>query len=69
MHYSRVVLTEKLHILRYVNYDLNSDYKSSITLVWIPQWTVVFPPRERKFSISALTQSTAESGDCCDTCE
>ena len=37
--------------------------------MWIPQWTVVFPPRERKFSISALTQSTAESGDCCDTCE
>ena len=30
------------------------------TLVWIPRWTVAFPQRDRKFSIYALTQSTAE---------
>ena len=32
----------------------------SFTLEWIPQWTVAFQQRDRKFSISALMQSTAE---------
>ena len=31
--------------------------------------TVVFPQRDRHFSISALTQSTAENADCCGKCE
>ena len=43
--------------------------KGSFTLARIQQWTVAFPQRERKFSISVLTQSTVESADCCDECE
>ena len=39
-------------------------FKGSFTQVHIPQWTVAFPLRDRKFSISVLTQSTAESADC-----
>ena len=35
----------------------------------IPQWTVAFLQRDWKFSISALTQSTAESTDPCGKCE
>ena len=35
----------------------------------IPQWTVAFPQRDWKFSISALIQSTAESTDPCGKCE
>ena len=35
------------------------------TLVRIPQWTVALCHRDRKISITALTQSTAESTDCC----
>ena len=35
----------------------------------IPQWTVAFPQRDRNFSISALTQCTAENADCCGKCE
>ena len=35
----------------------------------IPQWSVAFLQRDRKFSISALTQSTAESVDNCGKCE
>ena len=31
----------------------------------IPQLTVAFPQRDRKFSISVLTQSTAENADYC----
>ena len=46
-----------------------SKTKDLFTLVRIPQWTVVFPQRERKFSISALTQSTVESTDRYCKCE
>ena len=35
----------------------------------ILQWTVAFLQRDRNFSISALTQSTAENADCCGKCE
>ena len=35
----------------------------------IPQWTVASLPRDRKFSISAFTQSTVENADCCGMCE
>ena len=41
-------------------------FKGSFILVRGPQWTVVLPQRDRKFSISALMQSTAESSDCCE---
>lgn len=41
-------------------------FKGSFILVRGPQWTVVLPQRYRKFSISALMQSTAESSDCCE---
>ena len=43
--------------------------KGSFTVVRIPQWTVAFLQRDRKFSISELTQSTAENADCCSKCE
>ena len=46
-----------------------SLHKGLFTLVRILQWTVVFLKRDRKFSISALRQSTAENADCCSECE
>ena len=33
------------------------------------QQTVAFLQRDRDFSFSALTQSTAENADCCGKCE
>ena len=41
----------------------------SFTLVRIPQWTVAFLQRDRKFYISALKQSTEEFADHRGECE
>ena len=43
--------------------------KGSFTQVQIPQWTVVFLQTDRKLTISALIQSTAENADHCVQCE
>ena len=37
--------------------------------VQILHWTVALCRRDRKIPISALTQSTAETTDCCSECE
>ena len=50
-------------------YDQFVHTKGSFTLVKILQWTVAFPQRDRKLSISALMLSIAESADHCCKCE
>ena len=61
----RIILIKKYVFERFLHRPIHTN---CVCCCGIRQ-TVALPQRERKFSISALIQSTAESTDCCGKCE